>query len=306
MALRPRRPVASVRCKAFGVLRRPAPGREAQQESEASVADSVKKMRLFGGVERSLNAHVQEAEAEAFERPVHAVSTKSKRLADLPPHLRELTSPWFEGAVAHSERYGATVQTARVAVIVALGALCLSALLACSVVWLSKTYADVRVVPYIVEADSHGYVVPIGPAERAAPIDVRLQMAAVSQWVLALRRVTGDPNSQRTFVETAFYFLAHEAPATAKVTEWYATRKPMERGAKPVSVEVARIAPLESGRDFSIEWTEETPGNESEPATKSMFSAVVSVVLSPTQKLQDVIRNPAGVYIRDFSVSKLQ
>jgi type IV secretory pathway TrbF-like protein len=131
-------------------------------------------------------------------------------------------------------------------------------------------------------------------------------MAAVSQWVLALRRVTGDPNSQRTFVESAFYFLASEAPATRKVQEWYAARKPMERGVKPTSVEIARVAPLESGRDFSIEWTEDTPGEESEPATKSMFSAVVSVVLSPTQKLQDVIRNPAGVYIRDFSVSKLQ
>ena len=80
----------------------------------------------------------------------------------------------------------------------------------------------------------------------------------------------------------------------------------MERGVKPVAVEILRVAPLESGRDFSIEWTEETPGADSEPAVKTMFSAVVSVVLSPTQKLQDVIRNPAGVYIRDFSVSKLQ
>lgn len=263
-------------------------------------------MRLFGGEERTLSARVEEADAEAFERPVHAVSAKSTRLGGLPPHLRELTSPWFEGAVAHSERYGATVQTARVAVLVALGALCLSILLGAGVVWLSITYADVRVVPYIVETDSHGYVVPIGPAERAAPLDVRLQMAAVAQWILSLRRVTGDASSQRTFVETAFYFLAPEAPATQKVREWYATQRPMERGVKPVSVEIVRVAPLESGRDFSIEWTEETPGEQAEVATKSMFSAVVSLALSPTQKLQDVIRNPAGVYIRDFSVSKLQ
>lgn len=280
--------------------------REAGLESEASMAEGVRGMRLFGGVERSLSAHVEDAEAEAFERPVHALSAKSERLGGLPPHLRELTSPWFLGAVAHSERYGATVQTARVAVLVALGALGLCVLLGVGFVWLSLTYADVRVVPYIVEADAHGYVVPIGPAERAAPLDARLQMAAVAQWVLALRRVTGDANSQRTFVETAFYFLAPEAPATQKVREWYATRKPMERGAKPTSVEIVRIAPLESGRDFAVEWTEETPGTESEPAVKSMFSAVVSVVLSPTQRLQDVIRNPAGVYIRDFSVSKLQ
>jgi type IV secretion system protein VirB5 len=271
------------------------------------MAEGVNKMRLFGGVERSLAVQVERAEAaEAFERPLHEVSAKSRRLGGLPPHLRELTSPWFAGAVAHSERYGATVQTARVAVLVALGALSLCILLCVGLVWLSVTYADVRVVPYIVQADSHGYVVPIGPAERAAPLDARLQMAAVAQWVLALRRVTGDPGSQRTFIETAFFFLAPEAPATQKVREWYAQRKPMESGVKPTSIEIVRVAPLESGRDFSIEWTEETPGNESEPATKSMFSAVVSVVLSPTQKLQDVIRNPAGVYIRDFSVSKLQ
>lgn len=270
------------------------------------MSDAVSKMRLFGGVHRSLGEHVAAAEAEAFERPVHELSAKSSRLGGLAPHLRELSSPWFEGAVATSERYGSMVQTARVAVVVALASLALNLLLGGSVVWLSSTYADVRVIPYIVEVDSHGYAVPVGPAERAAPLDVRYQMAAIGQWIEALRKVTGNPASQKDFIEFAYTFLTPDAPATQKVHEWYATRRPMEPGVQPTTIEIVRVAPLQSGRDFSVEWTEETPGDDSKPATKSLFSAVVSVVVSPTQKLKDVLRNPGGVFIRDFSVSKLQ
>src|SRR5688572_4828903 len=128
------------------------------------MGEGVRKMGLFGGAQRSVSKAVEDA--ESFERPVHQVSKKSARLGGLAPHLREMVSPWFMGAVAHSERYGATVQLARVAVLVALGAIVMCILLTVGMVWLSVTYADVRVIPYIVQTDAHNYVVPIGPAER--------------------------------------------------------------------------------------------------------------------------------------------
>jgi type IV secretion system protein VirB5 len=264
-------------------------------------------MRLFGGgQQRPIGELVAEAEGlPAEDQPESPLAHNSGRLRHLPAHLREMV-PYFAGAVAHSERYGSLSQQARAyrlaVLVLAFGYVVMGA----GVVRMALELADTRVVPYVVQVDSHGYVVPVGAFERAAPVDPRVVMASLARWIRALRTVTGEQHAQKALIEETFAFIGAKSTAAQKVNEWFAQHSPFDGSGRHVEVDIVRVAPLQSGTEFSIEWTEEATDAQGEHPEKSLYSAVVMVARSPTQKLADIIRNPLGVFVRDYSISKLQ
>jgi type IV secretion system protein TrbF len=224
-----------------------------------------------------------------------------KRLPELRDWQREMV-PWAFGAVEYAERYWSQareIRRWRVAFAIALG---VSAVAVWGVVTLARS---ARAVPYVVQVDEHGYAVAIGPAEKASPVDERVVLASVAQWVRSMRTVMGDPVAQRTLIDMAFASLADGTAASDKAKAWFRAHNPLAVKDRHVDVAITKVAPMRSAKAVTVEWTETT--REATGASRvARYSAFVEVAISPTQKLHDVLANPLGVFVADYSISQLQ
>jgi type IV secretory pathway TrbF-like protein len=254
---------------------------------------------------RELNDLVTSAEGregpEAPEPSSPLFTRFTKQLPNLLPWEVEIT-PWAFGAVEYAERYWSQAREVRRWQIAAFLGFVTSSVLAVCLVMLARS---TRVVPYVVQVDEHGYAVAIAPAEKASPVDERVVISSLSDWVRAMRTVMGDRDAQRELVDKTYSFLSEGTAAQDKANAWFRAHNPFEAGAKRVSVQVTRIGPMRSAAAWTIEWTElarEGTGT----TTLSRWSAYVEIKVSPVQKLDDVKPNPLGIFVTDYSISQLQ
>jgi len=209
--------------------------------------------------------------------------------------------PWLPGAIEWSERYGSLLAEARRWRLVALFALGLAGLS----VWGAITLAQSsKVVPYIVQVDKHGFAVPIRPAERSTASDERNVLSAAAKWVLQTRTVIGNADAQYDLIQEAYAKMAKNSSAWHKANAWMVAHNPMDQiGSKRVEVEVTRVFTMGTISQVTVEWTERE--HKQAAIVESRYSAYLSIEISPPVRQEDVIANPSGVFIADYSISQL-
>jgi type IV secretion system protein VirB5 len=213
--------------------------------------------------------------------------------------------PYFAGAIAHCDRYGSLSQQARVYRVVTVALMIVSIALASGLLWMASTYAETRVVPYVVQVDKHGFAVSMGPLDRAGPTSEKVILASLSWWIVGLRAVTGNAAAQQRLVREAFTFVASGSAASQRMREWYVAHDPFSSSGRTVEVTVSRIAPLRDSA-YIVEWEEVETVRDASKKTTAMYSAMVTVAISPLQELEALLRNPGGVFVSDFTISKLR
>lgn len=253
---------------------------------------------------RAIGDVVGRAERRDGPEQPRPISPLFARLARLPPHLlpwQRETVPWAFGAVEYAERYWSLAREAwrwRLAFFAVLG---MCAVSVWSVVSLARS---TRVVPYVVQVDQHGYAVAIRPAEKTGPADERVVMASVARWVRSMRTVLGDAVAQRALIDDAYAMLAPGTQATEKASDWYRANNPLDAKGRHVDVQISKVSPMRSAAAINVEWSERARDGAGLD-TVSRFSAFVEVEISPTLKLDDVMANPLGVFVTDYSISQL-
>lgn len=238
--------------------------------------------------------------AAAATRKEHQAFAKEGDLPKLEPWQREMV-PWLHGAIEYSERYGSLAQEARRWRLAALCALAAMVVLACGLVAIART---AKVAPYVVQVDEHGFAVAIKPAEAVAPTDERVIIAQVARWVRAQRTVLGERGAQSELVDEVFAMLAPGTAAAQKTLEYFKEHDPYQVSERRVDVAVTRVQPMRSATHVTVEWTERVRQG---PVTESLlrYSALVAVSVSPVRALKDVLANPLGVFVTDYSISQL-
>ena len=169
-----------------------------------------------------------------------------------------------------------------------------------------------KFIPYVVEVDKEGRTIAAGPVEAAAKADPRIIHAAVADFVASARMVTPDVALQRKAVFRVYALLSPNDPATAKMNEWLngtEEASPFKRAAKEmVSVEVNAVLP-QSPDTWEVDWTETTRDRDGVAKGKpvSMRALVTVYTAEPTSQTTDeqLRNNPMGIYVRDFSWSRL-
>lgn len=169
-----------------------------------------------------------------------------------------------------------------------------------------------KFVPYVIEVDKLGQQLAAGPVTAASKADPRVLNATVSAFIEDARMVTPDVALQRKAVFSVYAHLAPNDPATAKMNEWLngtADSSPFARAAKEmVSVEITSVLP-QSPDTWQVDWTETTRDRQGVLKGKpvNMRALVTIYTTEPTsQTSEDQIRNnPLGIYVRDFSWSRL-
>lgn len=169
-----------------------------------------------------------------------------------------------------------------------------------------------KFVPYILEVDKLGELRAVGIAERVPRADPRVIHATVAQFISDARLVTPDIALQRNAVFRIYARLAPNLPATNKMNEWLngtAEASPFKRAVKEiVSTEIVSVLP-QTPETWQVDWQETVRDRQGVAKGEPYrMRALVTVFQdAPTaQTTEEQIRNnPMGIYVRDFSWSKV-
>lgn len=170
-----------------------------------------------------------------------------------------------------------------------------------------------KFIPYVVEVDKHGQTIAAGPVSAAAKPDQRIVHASVSEFIGDARSVTPDVALQRKSVFRVYSKLSPTDPATTKMNEWLngtEDASPFKRATKEmVSIEIKSVLP-QSPDTWQVDWVETTRDRSGivKGLPSTMRALVTVYVAEPTSATSDeqLRNNPMGLYVRDFSWSRLQ
>jgi len=162
-----------------------------------------------------------------------------------------------------------------------------------------------KFVPYIVQVDKLGKSVAGGPAYRASPVDQKVIKYGLAEFVTNFRTVYPDPDIQKDYVFKTYRYLASNFPAYTAVSKFYKDHSPFERAAKErVTVTIKSV--LQMSKDtWQIDWTEEIANEHEIIRAKDNYRGLATIEIIPPQTEADILKNPAGLYIKDFTWSKL-
>ena len=169
-----------------------------------------------------------------------------------------------------------------------------------------------KFIPYVVQVDKMGQTIAAGPVTAADKADPRIVHATVADFITSARMVTPDVALQRKAVFKVYSVLSPNDPATAKMNEWLngnADASPFKRAAKEmVNIEITSVIP-QSPDTWQVDWTETT--RDRQGALKGqpvpMRALVTVYTAEPTSQTTDeqLRNNPMGMYVRDYSWSRL-
>ncbi len=170
-----------------------------------------------------------------------------------------------------------------------------------------------KFVPYVVEVDKLGQRLAVAPAERARAVDQRIVHASVAAFVGDARLVTPDIALQRKAVFRLYSMLSSNDPATAKINEWLngvADNTPFKRAEnETVSTELISVLP-QTPDTWQVDWMETVRDRQGvlkgTPFRMRALITVYTIPATPATTEEQMRNNPIGIYIRDFSWSRIR
>lgn len=169
-----------------------------------------------------------------------------------------------------------------------------------------------KFIPYVVEVDKLGQLQASGPISATTRVDKRVIHATITDFIISSRTVTPDVSMQRRGIFKVYALLSANDPAITKMNEWLngsPESSPFKRAAtEMVNVEIKSAIP-QSPDTWQVDWLETTRDRKGAVMGKpEMRRALITVYTAePTTSTTDeqIRQNPLGIYIRDFSWSRL-
>jgi type IV secretion system protein VirB5 len=207
-------------------------------------------------------------------------------------------TPYQRASQAWDERIGAARVQAANWRRACFGALGLSAILAGGLVWQS---ARGTVTPWVVQVDTLGQALAVGPAASAyRPTDPQIAWH-LARFVEAVRSLPADPVVLRQNWLEAYGYVTDKGAlalnAYARAADPFA-----EVGRTQVSVEVSSVIRA-SDQSFRVAWIERRYVDDALAATEH-WSAILTVVVQPPTDPDRLKRNPLGLYVNALNWSK--
>ena len=163
----------------------------------------------------------------------------------------------------------------------------------------------VKIIPYMIQVDKHGYAVNVGPVTPTVKVDERVIIARIAEFIISWRTVFNDNTAQAKLVSMVYSTLPDRSMSEKSISAWYQNFDPYKRvreNRTTVNVSINSIMKL-SGQTWRVEW-EEQDVVDGLPNNVTRWTGVVKIETSAPETLDAVIKNPLGVYITEISVSE--
>ena len=216
--------------------------------------------------------------------------------------LRDPENPYALGRKEYDDRYERLAKNATAWKRVAFLMLLLLSVSTTVVLWMAQT---VKVVPFVVQVDRHGYEIAVQPAAAHEVTDDRIVMARVADFISNTRSVYSDAAAMMTFIEKAYNSVESSSPALRKLDAWFRENNPFAQRDTVVSVIVESVlrATPESNATWQCEWTEKTY-DRGMPKGEHFYKGTFVVEFHAPTSIGEIMKNPLGVFVSDFNVTE--
>lgn len=210
------------------------------------------------------------------------------------------TNPYLDGRREWSERYGSYIQQAATWRLVACSSMAVTALAVGGLVYQAQS---VKFVPYVVQVDKLGAMLPVAPADRAAKADARIVRAQLANLISNLRSVYLDAAAEQNAVKAGYALLDQQSAAYKVVNENMAANDPFKRAQREsVTVEVQSVLPL-GGETWRVEWIETVRSRDGTVTSSRPWQAAITTKITPPTSEAGVLTNPLGIFVTGLSWS---
>jgi type IV secretion system protein VirB5 len=159
---------------------------------------------------------------------------------------------------------------------------------------------SVKVQPYVIQVDRHGYAIPVRMTE-VSGVDQRVILSQVGLFIFNCRTRVMDRQAQLLFAEDAYRSVARNS-AASKSLDNYFRGAPPTRAPHPVLVQIESILPYTS-HVYQAKWQEVTETDSSIPTITS-YMGLFTIAISPPTDMVNLLSNPMGIYVTDYSIEK--
>ena len=200
-----------------------------------------------------------------------------------------------------NERYGDYIAQARnwrTVALAAIGGMCVSV---AAVAWMG---VHSRVEPFIVEVNKLGDALAVNRADIAPAIPQTIIRADIARWITDVRSVIADNMAERRMLREAAAMTDRNGTAVTKLRDYLEANNPGARSAtEETGVTVQSVLPV-SERTWRVEWDEDTRRDDGAPNTVEHWNAIITINIKPPVTDEQVLANPAGIYVESFSWGK--
>lgn len=208
------------------------------------------------------------------------------------------SSPYMAARREWNERYGDHVKQAKTWRVVAFASLAATLL---SVGGLVAVSMQSKVVPYAVEIDGHGDITRVARADVLRKPNANVLRAALRNWIIGARTVYTDRQAMKSLIDATYAMTLPDSSAYHDLADYDRANNPYQRAAnETVSVQVNVVQPI-SPNSWEVDWTETTKQISGKVVSTKDWQATLTVSLIQPTTEQQIMLNPAGVYVRQFS-----
>jgi type IV secretion system protein TrbF len=214
-------------------------------------------------------------------------------------------NPFLNSRRAWNSHVGGVVSALRVWQLIAL----LSLLIALgSVGGIIYIGSKSKFIPYVVEVDKLGKALAVAPVKQLDSLDPQIIKSALASFINSSRLVTPDSFMQGKAIRHVYTMLAEGDPATNQMSEWLRKDDPFERAEKEI-VEVTIISVLpETDETWQVNWQEVIRDRQGALQGSPINMTALVTIYQKNQGLvseeEELLSNPLGIYIKNFSWSK--
>lgn len=209
-------------------------------------------------------------------------------------------NPYLNGSKLFMEQYGTIIVAANqwrlISLILGVAVIILSA----GFVWQAQQQ---QVIPYAVEFNEHSEVARVTRADVMATPNANQIRASIRQWLIGAKTVYGDLRAQQALLDQTYAMTLSGSPADKAIRAFHEGNNPYAISEKETKeVAVNSVMPL-GGETWRIEWTERTKQKNGQVIDTQVWQGTFTVAIVPPVDDKQILINPIGVYVKDFTWS---
>lgn len=167
----------------------------------------------------------------------------------------------------------------------------------------------VKVVPFVVQVDEHGYAIAVQAADRQGDITLavndRIIMSRLSDFITNMRSIRRDHDVQLEMLNRTYDTVAAGSMAQSKLNSYFSENNPLEKQNFTVEViinSILRSAP-DSRTSWQADWSEEA-FDRGQSQGKHFYRGVFEVEINPPTDVKDIMKNPLGIFVNTFTIAE--
>jgi len=209
-------------------------------------------------------------------------------------------SPYLAARREWNERYGSYIVRANHWRLAAFASMAVAMIAVSGLVVVSSQH---KVVPFIVDTKVHAEPWKVPPASGATRPNENHLKAALRQWLIGARTVYTDATAQQTIINNTYAMTLPRSAAYQKLAEYHRDNNPYQRpyGKDEVVEITVRSVVAASDNSWQVEWTETVRRRDGALPRAQDWQGIFTVTIAPPKTPQQVMDNPLGIYVHQFS-----